>query len=106
MTQDRKISTTKILAGVECDDNENVNVYLDLARNNILQRLYPFGHSGAALPLEYELMQCELAARYLIRRGMEAEISHSENGISRSFASVNDEDILCRVVPFAKVGGN
>jgi hypothetical protein len=78
-------------------------VYLSLASKRILQRLYPFDSTQTTLPSEYEYMQCELASRMYLRRGAEGEMSHSENGISRSYGTVNDEDILSQIVPFVQV---
>ena len=54
------------------------------------------------MPAEYEMLQCELAARYFFRRGGEGEITHSENGISRGYGSVNDEDLLMEVIQVAR----
>lgn len=42
----------------------------------------------------------------IARRGGEGEIAHNENGINRSYGTVNDEDILNRITPFVKVGAN
>ena len=39
----------------------------------------------------------------IARRGGEGEISHSENGISRTYGSVDDEDILGRLTPYVGV---
>ena len=51
----------------------------------------------------YEMLQVKLATRYFLRRGGEGEIRHSENGIDRTYGSVNDEDLLMEITPFAKV---
>lgn len=79
-----------------------MKTYLAVAANMILQRLYPHGIPPMTiLGTEYDMMQCELAARQFLRRGGQGESAHSENGISRTYGSVNDEDILGRIVPFA-----
>lgn len=81
-----------------------VAVYLDSAQAAILRRLYPFGiPQGATVPDIYAFSQCELAARYFLRRGAQGEVAHNENGISRTYGSVNDEDILREIMPYAKV---
>lgn len=84
-----------------------LTVYLLLACNKMLERLYPFDTDKDAsdLPSRYDVIQCELAARLYLRRGGEGETSHEENGVNRTYASVDDEDILSRLTPFAKVGG-
>jgi hypothetical protein len=78
--------------------------YLRKAENTIIRRLDPLGAVGVTeVPEKYEVLQCELAGRYSFRTGGEGEISHSENGVSRNWASVNDEDLLREIMPYAKV---
>ena len=48
-------------------------------------------------------MQVELTVRMVARRGGEGEISHSENGVSRTYGSVDDEDILRTLTPYVGV---
>jgi hypothetical protein len=86
---------------------EIVAVYLALACNAMLERLFPYdsGKTAENIPPRYDSLQCELAARYFLRRGGQGEISHEENGINRTYGTVDDEDILKRLTPFAKVGG-
>ena len=83
-----------------------VSVYLSSAKAAILRRLYPFGiPEGADVPDIYAFSQCELAARYFLRRGAQGETVHNENGINRTYGTVNDEDILREIMPYAKVMG-
>ena len=84
-----------------------IAVYLDLAQNAMLERLFPYDASKTAsdIPERYDTIQCELAARYFLRRGGQGEISHEENGVNRNYDSVDDYDILLRLTPFVKVGG-
>lgn len=108
MTSAEKITMVKTL--VENDStatDEIVTVYLNLACSTMLKRLYPLHPEKMteALPVIYETDQCELAARYFLRRGAQGETNHEENGVNRTYGSVNDEDILQRLTPFAKVGG-
>lgn len=105
MTVSDKIVIVKSLTGDADIGNDVIVAYLSIAEENILRRRFPFGYEGKSLTGEYNLMQCELAARYVLRRGAEGEVSHNENGINRTYDSVNDEDILSRIVPYAKVGG-
>ena len=106
MTNSEKIAMVKTL--VESDayaTDEVVTVYLNLAFNAMLERLYPYDSDKDEIPSRYDTIQCELAARYYLRRGGQGELTHEENGVNRSWASVDDEDILKRLTPFAKVGG-
>ena len=84
-----------------------IAVYLNLACNAMLERLYPYDSAKGTedIPERYDTIQCELAARYYLRRGGQGEINHEENGVNRQYASADDEDILRRLTPFAKVGG-
>jgi hypothetical protein len=80
-------------------DSATIGSYLALAEQKILQRVYPFGNGNEyTMPTRYEYIQCELAARYILRRGSEGEVVHNENGINRTYASANDEDLLGEVM--------
>lgn len=108
MTQAEKIIMVRTL--VENDSNatdEIIAVYLNLAGNAMLERLYPYDSDKDAsdIPSRYDTIQCELAARFFLRRGGQGEINHEENGVNRQYGSVDDADILQRLTPFAKVGG-
>ena len=108
MTQAEKIAMVKTL--VESDPgatDEVVGVYLTLALNTMLERLFPYesGKDSGDVPVRYDTIQCELAARYFLRRGGQGEINHEENGVNRQYGTIDDDDILKRLTPFAKVGG-
>ena len=78
---------------------EQINAYLLLAESRIKNAVWPFGGAPETLEAKYDSAQCELAVRMIARRGGEGEVAHSENGVSRSYASVDDADILSRFVP-------
>lgn len=106
MTTAEKITMVKTLTGDTAAADALISVYLDDAQAAILRRRYPFGiPEGASVEPIYEMLQVKLAARYYLRRGGEGEMRHSENGIDRTYGSVNDEDLLMEVTPYAKVIG-
>lgn len=106
MTNEQKIARVQVLVRNDpAATSEVVAVYLDLAGSKMLKRLYPFDTTKTDIPVCYENDQCELAAREFLRRGGSGEITHEENGINRTWGSVDDSDILQRLTPFAKVGG-
>ena len=108
MTDAQKITTVKTLVENDASATDAVvTVYLHLASRKMLERLYPYdtGKGESDIPERYDYLQCELASRLFLRRGSEGETNHEENGVNRSYGTVDDEDILARLTPFAKVGG-
>lgn len=84
---------------------KTIAVYLELAKAKMLQRRFPFVEDleNYELPEKYDVLHAEYALRLYARRGGEGEVGHTENGITRSYSSVNDEDILSQITPLAKV---
>ena len=84
--------------------DELLTVYITLATDKIRARLYPMDASGNnEVPDKYDMICLELAQRYFFRRGGQGEIMHSENGVTRTYGSVNDNDIISQVVPYAVI---
>jgi len=108
MDREGKVATTKILADEPNMSTSDISVYLNLAEEAILARLYPIRRpvleegQSLSIPTEYDMLQCRLASRYILRRGGEGEVTHNENGINRSYDSANDEDLLMEVVQVAR----
>lgn len=109
MTDADKLARVQALVGNDPDATDNlINIYLEDAKATIMHRLYPFrvpiisdedgNEYEVDMPSRYDILQCKLASRYFFRRGAEGENSHNENGIYRTYGSVNDEDLLMEVV--------
>ena len=99
----------KLTMAMELGDRENttegrMRAYLEDAKATIIRRLDPLGAVGITeVPDRYAMLQVKLAARYSFRAGGEGELAHSENGVNRTYGSVNDEDLLREIMPYAKV---
>ena len=106
MTTEEKVIRVQTLIGAdETATSALIGVYLDEAKDAILNRRYPFGvpYEVTDVPTMYESLQCKLAQRYFLRRGAEGEQIHNEDGVHRHYGSVNDEDLLMEVIQVAKV---
>ena len=105
MNESQKLLFTAMLTENDPEATEDVlKTYLAVAANMILQRLYPHGIPPMTImPNAYDVMQCELAARQFLRRGGQGETAHSENGVSRTYGSADDSDILDRIVPYVNM---
>lgn len=99
----------KLTMAMELGDRENTTegrmlAYLEDAKATIIRRLDPLGAVGVTeVPDRYAMLQVKLAARYSFRAGGEGELAHSENGVNRTYGTVNDEDLLREIMPYAKV---
>lgn len=102
MTEAEKVALVQSLIDDASITADQISTYLALAASRIRIVVYPFG-GPSELPSEYDNPQCELAVRMIARRGGEGEISHGENGVSRVWASVDDIDILSKLVPHVGV---
>ena len=108
MTTAEKIARVKLLLDNDTSASDSlVTIFLDDAESAILNRIYPFGipEDVTEVPTRYESIQCKLAQRYFLRRGAEGEIVHNENGVNRTYDSVDDEDLFKTIVPIAKAIG-
>lgn len=103
MTEDEKVQMVQVLISDVTVTTAMIQTYLALAADQILGYLYPFGGAPTEWPSQYDLTQVQLAVRKVARRGGEGEISHSENGVSRTYGSVDDTDLLKDLTPYAGV---
>lgn len=104
MTQEEKVELVQTFLGDPGATDALVSAYLTKAKSDVLRRLYPFGipEDVTEVPEIYEMVQISLARNYYLRQGAEGERSHNENGINRTYGSVNDEELLSEIVPYAR----
>lgn len=104
MTNQAKLDYLYSMLGDESDGPDILNVYLDIARMKILNRMYPYrrDYAGIPVPERYEMMQLNIAVFLLVKRGAEGQVQHIENGIHRNWGTADvPEEMLNGVVPMA-----
>ena len=93
-----KIRITENVSDIELED------ILESAKAVILSRRFPFGEQPPEIEDRYKDLQIRIAVEMFNKRGAEGETAHSENGVSRSYASANvSEDLLKEITPKAGV---
>lgn len=93
-----KIRITENVSDIELED------ILESAKAVILSRRFPFGEQPAEIEDKYKDLQIRIAVEMFNKQGAEGETAHSENGVSRSYASANvSEDLLKEITPKAGV---
>lgn len=96
MTQ---LERLKIRITENTNDNELEDI-LESAKAVILSRRFPFGDYPAELEDRYKDLQIRIAVEMFSKRGAEGEVMHSENGVSRTYASASvSEDLLNEITP-------
>ena len=84
-------------------EETNDTLILDLlnsAGKAIVTRRYPYGDGTETVPDRYADLQLRIAIDLYDRMGAEGQLSHSENGVSRSWADASvSQDLLKEVVP-------
>ena len=105
MTEKRKIDMLRAMIDDRDEDEGVLSVYLDMAAEKILNRMYPFetDYTGLVVPDKYAITQVKIAAFALLKRGAESQIQHIENGIHRNYGSADIPDaVLQDIVPYCK----
>lgn len=102
MTESEKLIMLQTLTG---ETNEDIlRTFLILSGSKILKRRFPYGTKIKEVPEEYVDNQIEIAVYLYNKQGAEGQISHSENGISRSYESASvPESMLKGIVPYVGV---
>ena len=77
---------------------------LESAKAVILSKRFPFGDYPEDIEERYKDLQIRIAVEMFAKRGAEGETAHSENGVSRTYASANvSEDLLREITPKVSV---
>ena len=105
MTLEKKISMLRHMMDGDETDQDILEVYLDLAAQKILNRMYPFrlDYEGLDVPDRYVAVQLKIANYMLYKRGAEGEIQHIENGVHRNYGAADVPDgMLEEIVPYCQ----
>ena len=86
MTNEEKAKEVVALLSPEEVTQSDVLPYVLIAEEIMLNRLYPF-RQDAMLPTQYDRLHCLATVELWSHRGAEGQTGHSENGISRTWAS-------------------
>lgn len=108
MTEIEKLSLLRVMVGQpNTDENWSDDVlisYLKIAGEKIINRAYPYDDTVTEVPRRYGVLQCEIAQYLLNKRGAEGQTAHSENGVSRTYASADvPESLMSGVIPHVEV---
>lgn len=107
MTEVEKLALLRVMIGQpnEGDWTDDILIsYLAIAGRKILSRAYPYDDTVTEVPRRYGYLQCDIATYLLNKRGSEGQISHSENGISRSYESADiPESMMREIIPHVGV---
>ena len=107
MTEVEKLTMLRVMVGQPNEGEWSDDVllsYLNIAGRKIINRAYPYDDTVTEVPRRYGYLQCEIANYLLNRRGSEGQLSHGENGITRTYASADvPESMLSEVIPHCGV---
>ena len=88
------------------ESDEVLSFYLGVAKRKMLNRMYPFKQdtSGLELPAKYASLQIEIAVVLMNRRGVQGEVSHNENGVSRNYGTADvPPALLAEITPVCAI---
>ena len=90
----------------EESDEDILSAYLDQAGDIVLHYAFPYDDSQTEVPTKYQRVQADIAVYLLNKRGAEGQLTHTENGISRSYENADiPVTILRRIMPMVGVLG-
>ena len=99
MTRDEKLLALQQRIAPETADSDLLSELLEQAGAIVLNSRYPFGYpEGAEVPAQYARIQVAIALELYSKRGAEAQTSHSENGINRTYEAGDVSPSLLRQI--------
>lgn len=101
MTNEQKIERLKVLISPDTASDELLSSILEQAEGIVLNRRYPFGPpEEASLTAFHEQIQIRIAVEMFAKMGAEGQLSHSENGISRTWEAGDiSPSLLRQIIP-------
>ena len=98
MTDIEKIESMRVAIAPDTAEDEVLLSEIQAAETMILNKMYPIGYSeDMVVPVRYERLQIKLAVELYTQRGAEGQASHTENGATRTWPSVNR--MLAQIAP-------
>lgn len=87
-----KLQQLKIMLGIDgTDEDELLTLLLSQSGKKIIRAVYPYKDTSEMdVPPRYDFLQVEVAERMYNMRGAEGEKEHIENGVHRTYESVED----------------
>lgn len=101
MDMNQRVTMLESLVGTG-ETEATLLAYLRLAGQAILNKAYPYESASRPtdVPEKYQMLQVEIGAFLLNKRGAEGETQHIENGIHRNYQNAYiPDDMLRQVVP-------
>ena len=101
MTNEEKIAKLAVLIAPDTASSDLLMYLLEQSEGIVLNRRYPFGYpEGMTVPAQYEQIQLRVAVELFSKMGADGQLSHSENGISRTWEAGDvSPSLLRKIVP-------
>lgn len=99
MTNEEKIEKLSVLISPDTATDDLLFFLLEQSEGIILNRRYPFGApEGTSLSPLHEQIQLRIALELFSKMGAEGQLSHSENGVSRTWEAGDVSPSLLKLI--------
>lgn len=101
MTNDEKLLSFKKRIEPDTASDDLLSELLEQAGAIVLNRRFPFGYpADTEIPNQYARLQIAIAIELFNKRGAEAQTTHNENGISRTYEAGDvSPSLLKQIIP-------